>query len=241
MTHLRIVFVRTGTKYGIEYVACLAAAIKRYMPGFINYQTYCITDQPDRVHGVQNVLFKDYLLNRLDDKFNRSNIVLLNGWWAKLFIFNRAVMSNEPILYFDLDTVIGGDLGPLIEVCFLMNRFLILENFTKLAGHTNWPCNYGSAMMYIPGGWGNFVWQSFIKEDFVKNIEENPKGDQQYIERVCPGAAYFQNVLPPNYVIGRRQFKERRPKETAIFVFAGQHKPHNTNLKWLKKLWVGDE
>lgn len=93
--------VKTGDKYGPEYVINLRNGIARHFPGEHNF--VCFTDKP--VPGVQCYpLPAD-----------------LPGWWAKLGLFKL----KRPLIYFDLDVVITGSLQAL--ECF--DRFTILKDW----------------------------------------------------------------------------------------------------------------
>lgn len=215
---ITIACVRTGTKYGIEYVERLRDMVRRHLP--LEHDMVCLTDQPETVPGVRMI----YL-----------NYPELSGWWAKMVLFS--FQSNNPhrLLYFDLDTVIVDDLTPLATI---QCDFAICENFTKLAAHPDWPCNYGSCVMLMPPGFGAEIWEPF---SYARQVwmQACPKGDQQAIEQLWPNAIYLQNILPPGYFVGRRDFTDEKPEGAAVMIFAGKHKPHNTPHTWLREAWEG--
>ena len=83
--------VKAGPKYGPEYVTRLRDGIKRNLK--TEHDFVCYTDDP--VPGVEcEPLPAD-----------------LPGWWSKLGLFKLA----RPLIYFDLDVVITGDLTPIVE------------------------------------------------------------------------------------------------------------------------------
>lgn len=244
---ITIACVRIGKKYPSEYVAKLFSMLRRYLPKQLEmvngenaftiksaeqflkkYRFVCLTDQPEQFPGVENIP-----VWHLMEKYNLKKE---HGWWAKIFLFNRSLVGTEQLLYFDLDTVIINSLGPLLKAIWKRQFFAICENFTMLAGHSTWPCRYGSCLMYLPKNFGQSVFNSFIRNP-ANAIRENPKGDQQFIERQIPNAIYFQDICPPGYIVGRRDFTDQRPKEAAIMIFAGPHKPHNTKIGWLRNEW----
>lgn len=208
---LTVACVWTGDKYGPEYVERLAAMVARWLP--MRYEFVCITDRLERVPGV-----------------DRHIETKLPGWWAKMELFNPAVRPRGRVLYFDLDTVICADLSPLIMIgC----KFGICENFTKLAGHNSWNCNYGSCVMSLADGFGASIWEHFIRS----RMEDFPRGDQQAIEAFYPGAQYLQDLLQPGYFVGYRDLTATKPPGAAVIVFAGSHKPHNSPHQWIKDAW----
>lgn len=89
-----IVCVKTGSKYGLEYVTRLQAGVRRHLPeSDAGHAFVCFTDAP--VAGVDcRPLPRD-----------------LPIWWSKLGLFGL----NQPLIYFDLDVVIVGALAPLLD------------------------------------------------------------------------------------------------------------------------------
>lgn len=85
-----IACVKTGDKYGPEYVTRLRDGIARHLK--VPHEFVCYTDKP--VSGVKCApLPAD-----------------LPGWWAKIGLFKL----KRQLIYFDLDVVITGDLAPLL-------------------------------------------------------------------------------------------------------------------------------
>ncbi len=65
----------------------------------------------------------------------------------------------------------------------------------------------------------------------------NPKGDQQAIEALAPGAIYLQDVMPENYFLHYREIGDHKPEGTAIVVFGGRNTPANNPMKWVREEW----
>ena len=205
---ITVACVRTGTRYGIEYVAKLRDMVARYLP--IPHRFVCLTDQPETLDGVEMVPAP------------------LPGWWAKMAVFSLPGKR----LYLDLDTVIIGDLTPLAEVDA---PFATCANFTR-AVNPAYPCQYGSCIMVMADGFGADVWHAFMAEK-DRIMECCRYGDQQAIEQLYPDAVLLQDVLPEGYLVGRRDFTDTRPEGAAVMIFAGRHKPDNTPHGWLKEAW----
>src|SRR5262245_6323250 len=91
--------VKTGTKYGARYVRRLHAGVMRNLHGEHKRHSFvCFTDDRAGLGGI--------------DTLNTANLPAdLPGWWAKIGL----CMIEEPLLYFDLDMVITGDLTPALE------------------------------------------------------------------------------------------------------------------------------
>lgn len=210
-----IACVRTGTRYGPEYVERLRNMVARHLP--LEHRVVCLTDQPERIEGVECI-----------------EVHGLPRWWAKMALFGPEIRGNDRTLFFDLDTVIVGDLTPLAE---WDGTFGICANFTWLSGHPDWPCRYGSCVMSLAPGFGDHIWRAFWAER-ERWMAECPRGDQQAIEQIYPHATLLQDVMPEGYFVGRREFTERKPDGAAVMVFAGRAKPHNTPYQWLKEAWA---
>ena len=83
--------VRTGHKYGPEYVTRLRDGVSRNLDA--PHQFVCLCDKP--IDGVECEPLQSGL----------------TGWWSKLELFRLA----RPLVYFDLDVVITGSLAPLLQ------------------------------------------------------------------------------------------------------------------------------
>lgn len=199
--------VRTGDKFGPEYVHRLENAVRRHLP--IQYRFVCLTDSDCRG---------------------------LPGWWGKMCLLEPSWRRDERVLYFDLDTVPVGDLSPLAE---LDVQFGICDNFARLAGN-DWPCAYNSSVMTIAPNWGGDVWDAFETDRDGIMARAGRYGDQKAIEELVPDAALLQEHLPTGFFVGYRELSKHAvpPPSCSIVVFAGSHKPHNTNCKWVQKAWI---
>jgi len=213
-----ILCVRTGNKYPVEYVYRLNAMLERHGAIYDGSRFICITDNPKALPGIETVWVDG---------------TVLPGWWAKMLVFNHEAYGWGHRVYYDLDTVICGGQLPLLN---WVGDFGICQNFTRKAGHPTWPCNYGSCVMSIGPGWGQHVWHIFDKGR-SQIMANNPKGDQQAIEGLAPGATYLQDVLPENYFLHYRGIGDCKPDGCAIVVFGGRHTPRNNPVKWVQDEW----
>jgi len=210
--------VRTGTKYGSYYVYRLKRAIERYLHR--PYRFVCLTDRPQDICDIETVAAHE-----------------LPGWWGKMKLFDTSWRTGERVIYFDLDTVICGDLSPIAD---LNVSFGICANFTRLAGNRDWPCRYGSAVMTIEDGEGRSLWNWFLVDRDAIMARHERHGDQAAIEKFYPQAPFLQNLLPPGFFLGYRDLPKHRtrPKECSVVVFAGSHRPHNTDCIWAREAWA---
>lgn len=207
--------VRSGTKYKTEYVYKLKSMVERHLT--VPFRFVCLTDRPEELSGIETVTIRG-----------------LPGWWAKLYLFNSSWRDSR-VLYFDLDTVICGNIDTLSHLYY---SFCICRNFTQLAGHKSWPCKYGSCCMVIQPDWGEFIWKDFHGKVNEYMAKYDAFGDQKLIEDLAPNAIYLQDVTPNGFFVGYRDFTETKPRGASVLVFAGTKKPHNTKLNWIKQEWV---
>lgn len=219
---ITVACVCTGTKYPIEYVEKLRSMVARHL--HVDHRFVCLVDKPAA-------------------RFNRKGIEFwslprpLEGWWAKMTLFNPGYLWRDNVtIYLDLDTVILGNLTPLVYVAE-QRDFAICANFTRRSGNTSWPCAYGSCVMTLAPGFGAHIWEPFWAERELVMRDFARGGDQRAIEHFHPGAPLLQDLLPDGYFIGRREFTDSRPDKAAIAVFAGNEKPHNSPHDWVREAW----
>lgn len=115
------------------------------------------------------------------------------GWWAKLQLFKPGLFAG-PVLYFDLDTVITGNLDELVTIITSQNDFLMEHD-----SHFNIS---SSAILYWNGDYSN-IYQEYIKDpayyedkySIANQGADRQVGDQaviasmtqhRYINEVCP-------------------------------------------------------
>lgn len=104
MTPLRVACVKTGDKYGEDYVLNLRDGVARNLRR--PHRFVCYTERP--VPGVPC----------------ESLPVSLPGWWAKIGLFKLSGRT----LYLDLDVIVCGGLDPLVG-CLDRGRLAILQDW----------------------------------------------------------------------------------------------------------------
>lgn len=208
---ITIACVWTGDKYSFTYVERLKNMIDKYL----KYDRFiCLTDNKIQYDGIEMIKVKG-----------------LPGWWAKLALFNPDIRGDGRCIFFDLDTVIIDDLTPILQY---EGPFAICRNFAK-AKRPEYICNYGSCVMSFEHGFGREIYDQFIdkKKKFIRKCRY---GDQQAIEQLYPNADYIQDFCPPGFFVGYREFTEQKP-DGSIMIFAGKHKPDNSELDWVLQSW----
>lgn len=191
---LQIACVKTGDKYGSDYVVRLRNGVARHLEQ--PHEFVCYTDRP--VDGVAC----------------RPLPADLPGWWSKVGLFKL----GEPLVYFDLDVVITGDLKPLTE----WSGFGILRDW--------WLPTFNSSVMVLTGN-ERHVFDRFTPADMSRCY----LGDQQWITECLPDAATF----PPEWFPSFKANKcvNRVPDGAQAVIFHGEPKPHQCG-GWVKEHWV---
>ena len=218
-----IACVRTGDKYPLYYVERLHRMVSRHLsqPFHFLYLTDAFSNSPVLAPGsrITTVDVASYCLP---------------GWWNKMLLFSPALRGSEYTIYFDLDMVLVGSIDPLLKV---LSPFAICENFSRLAGATNW-CQYGSCVMVFQRDWGHGIFEAFWKDRDAVIKRCGNRGDQKAIEDLLgKGAPLLQDILPRGFFLHYKNLKPMQPPETCVVVFGGKSTPENCKL-WPWKEWV---
>lgn len=201
---LTVCCVKVGTRYPALYANRLGAMVKRHLP--LPHRFVCLTDSADGLEVECEPLAYP-----------------LPGWWAKLFLFRP---RTDRLLYFDLDTIVCGD---LTDIASYDGPFAILQDFYR-------PTGYGSAVMSLaPGEACSHVWRNFTPEAMARF-----HGDQNYIESQVFKADLWQNLLPGQLVSYKCHVQKlgRIPANARVVNFHGT--PKNADLPKgdpLRHLW----
>lgn len=184
--------LRSGGDYNAEYVQRLAAGVAQNL--HIPYEFVCLSD----------LLVPDFEVMPLQSNWP--------GWWAKLEMFRL----SGPCLYFDLDTIITGDITPLAELC-KRHPMIMLRDF-----------NYrGKGFEGASGvmGWSGDM--SFLFRRYDPSLNYPGHGDQGYIAMQCY-PAYWQDIAP-GLILSRKVHKQRQG--AAVVCYHGKPRPHETGWK----------
>lgn len=193
--------LKSGGDFDGAYVKVLREAVARHTN--IPYSFCCLTD----VHG----------------EIDCSSIALeddLPGWWSKIELFR----IPGPVVYFDLDTTIVGNLDPLFSaVLAARQRMFMLNCFNP----RNLYGRYASGVM----GWnGDF---RFVYDDFNLNHMHMYRGDQFYI-----ATALSTRDIEPDYIQSqikgiysfKRHCQDGVPDDASIVCFHGKPRPRDLGL-----------
>lgn len=190
---LTVACVSVGTKYDDRYVHNLKRGVQRFMP--CEHEFVCFGDRLIEGIAVQPVPSG------------------LSGWWAKLALF----AAREPMIYFDLDMVITGDLTRLVE----WDGFGITQDC--------WVPGCNSSVMKLTGN-ERRVW-----DECHPGIMQQLRGDQDWINVVMPDAPKFPRAWFPVF---KADGCVDGPTDEAMAVnFHGFPKPAQITSGWVPEYW----
>lgn len=142
----------------------------------------------------------------------------LRGWWNKLQLFRPgAFPAGERVVYLDLDTVVVGDLGPLLDY---RGPFAALRDFYRKWG-------LGSGVMAWEAGTCDDIWTEWDR----LGRPELRGGDQSWIEYMRPDAVRLQNEVP-GIVSYKVHCLNGVPKHSRLVCFHGSPRPHEVTLEF---------
>ena len=183
---------KTGGVYTAEYVHGLRAGVERHLSW--PFEWVCLSDDPSvATHALHENL---------------------PGWWSK---FELMTLVGGRVLYFDLDTVIHGDITPLAHV----ERLTLLRDFYR-------PDGLGSGLMMLPEADREEMWDHWEKSPHGHMGRFAIEGDQAVMEmRWLDRANRWQDVLPGVIVSYKAHPLAERDK-ASVTCYHGSPKPHET-------------
>lgn len=212
-----VVCVKWGDEFSDDYVYNLKAMISRNTTTPFNFKVYT-----------------DKHLENIDYHPLEKNI---KGWWNKLYLFSRHnTFQSNSIVYFDLDTVITGDIN------FLLNYngdFMGIEN---LGVNNRFENNeiYKNVLQTGVMAWNPtkcyFIWEKFVEHR--QYILSNYRGDGEYINDILKHQSspirpdFLQHKYPGRLKSYKYEIYENGlDKDTSIICFHGTPRPHEAISK----------
>ena len=200
--------VKWGEKYSPYYVNALFKGIARNFDKALQF--ICFTDDP---RGVE------YECVTLPGN--------LHGWWNKLYLFKKGVFpKNERVVFFDLDTVITGNLGDILSYG---GEFGILRDPLPPPERVN-----SSLMIWTPSRFLENIWENYspkaalgLRSDQDWMQKFLGKGTHDILDDFYPGQikSYTWDWLQDGYGDAR------------IVNFYGKAKPHGCT-GWVPEIWM---
>jgi hypothetical protein len=204
------VWVRGHVPYSAEYVTRLAAMVRRWIDR--PYRFVCLTDRPEALPGVETIRI--------------PSPSPLRGWWAKVRLFDPVIGLAGRVLYLDLDTLIVGPLGPIIDYPATVALAPPGGAFVGRDG-LSVVYRYNSSVM---------VWNAgaleVLHREWTPAVADRLWGDQDWIGERYPSAA-----LLPSAWLPRLSTVTGPPFGDAKVILAKVPKNHVAAGRWP---WVAD-
>jgi lipopolysaccharide biosynthesis glycosyltransferase len=202
---INVVCVASGDKYNEEFVDKLKRGVARNLSIFHTFQVIRDEQIPEEDRG---------------------------SWWAKLSMFNPAVVPKGLTLYFDVDVVITDVINEL-TACTSDRPLTILKNFSMNTAH----CAYNSSVMLFNSGDPRItnIWETYQANK--KQVKETLHGDQCFIWRVLKDDT---SNFPESSLVSYKyhcRYKDL-PKDAKAVIFHGKPDPNEVNDEWVKENWI---
>ena len=212
-----------GTAYSWDYVERLYNMLSRHITPGIRMHVYTEADRPVPEPMIKHVL-EPWLISSPK-----------KSWWYKMQLFNPAHHAG-PLLYFDLDTVIVGNIDWIWQLP--TTYFWAIRDFKYL-----WRPNHtgiNSSVMWWNTQQYQTIWDTFVQQDLAITMRKYP-GDQDYITAAIPlnqRRSFDTNRVQSwrwQCLDGGYNFRKRRHQSpgsgtqftdsTSIMIFHGNPKP----------------
>jgi len=213
MVYSIVCVLKSGGAYGPDDVIKLRRGIIRHLKK--DFKFYCLSDME-----------LPYYISKIKLEHN------FPGWWSKMELFKPYMGQFGDILFIDLDTVIVGDLEPVLKP---LNKITLLRDFYR-------PKELGSGLMYIPKLRRYKIWEEWTKNPEMHMCKFRTGGDQAFLMQYWLNKAdRFQELYYCNYILSYKadNVGEKLPKTAKIICFHGKPKPADvTHLPWMKENWI---
>lgn len=253
MTTANIICIKWGTLFGPEYVNRLYSGVRRNIDADVRF--FCMTEDSAGFHPDIEVL--DLPVEPYAAEMDKALAVAnRQGAMRKVSLFKPGLIPDldGPILGFDLDVVITGDLTPIWQMA--PGKVAMRHDWTeKRKGR---PTGHGSVFRYNPAAHG-FLYDDLAADPY-KVVEQARGSEQRYTSHKAmekdafayipePYVASFKydcNPFPGNYwrapdlpTDARVVCFHGRPKMSeAIDGYTGSWVRRSKPCPWLEDHWI---
>lgn len=253
MTPANIICIKWGTKYPAYYVNRLYAGVARFLDRPFNF--HCMTENTDGIRPEVNIIplpaepFADAIADTLAESKRK-------GAFGKISLFKPGLIEAEgPLLGFDLDVVITGPLGDLID--FAPGKICMRHDW--LGARRGRPDGHGSVFRFDPT-LHPYLYNDFL-HDPAGSIRKHKFSEQKYTSSLAqkygdfeyfPGewiASFKRDAMrfpPLNFLLEPRLPPTARvmcfhgnPKmEEAVEGYDGGLLRHTRPCSWMRDMWL---
>jgi len=200
MPPMAVCVLRSGGEYRPQHVTTLYRAVQEFWPVDTLLRFAVLTDY--KMYDFTDAAPPELIYLRYEWR----------GWWAKMELFRSDLLWVGDMLFFDLDTVVVGDLTDIVNV----GQLTCLSDFYR-------PINLASGLMYLPRDRRSTVWTAW---DMGKGMR-NYRGDQEFLRTVWRDEERWQHILPGQVVSYKVHVKPARrvPEGARVVCFHGKPRP----------------
>jgi len=215
--------LRAGGLYDVSWVARLRAQVRRHLK--IEHRFHIICDS--------SIIWDDARLSVCGGDTIHTVADCWPGWWAKLELFKPDRFSG-PVLYFDLDTLLIGDLSEIASAA-AEHDLIMLRDFCRPGGLGSGVMAWRSQEAVAP------LYGAFTARPRMFMECHRVGGDQEFIEvrAHLKKVAHWQDVVPGQIVSYKADACERAaPAAARVMCLHG--KPKFTDMpadNWARREW----
>jgi hypothetical protein len=153
------------------------------------------------------------------------------GWWSKVELFRPDIFGeSERVVYFDLDTVIVGNIDHLLTDTSMFSGLRDLYHLTFLQT---------GVMVWNPK-FHHQVYERFDSNPLL-HIQQNYEGDAKWIRENLYDFEYLQDNYPDTIVSFKAHCRKNDkiiiPKNAAVICFHGLPRPHTITDPVITEHW----
>ena len=190
MTIANIICIKWGTLFGPEYVNRLYSGVRRNFDADVRF--LCMTEDSAGFHPDIEVL--DLPVEPFAAELDRALAVAnRQGAMRKVSLFKPGLIPDlkGPVLGFDLDVVITGDLTPIWQMA--PGKIAMRHDWTeKRKGR---PTGHGSVFRYDPAAHG-FLYEDLAADPYTV-VEEARGSEQRYTSHKAMEKGVFEYIAEP--------------------------------------------
>ena len=212
--------LKSGGDYDLNYVKALADGVRSHTD--VPYRMICLTDHMDSAEW-------------LDICSPVGLVCNWPGWWSKIELFK----IKPPVLYFDLDTVIVGDITPLASwVSNECEGLLMLKGFYKqdrCSGIMGWRQDMSIIFERFRNHYASKAEFVSRPNGLTMRLNGNRyRGDQEWVSMVTQKeqtpVTFVQDVFHGVYSYKVNIANKKTPDDASVICFHGRPRPHEVEL-----------
>lgn len=221
---LNVATVKYGTAYSSDYVNRMLSMLKRHLHE--PFDMFCLTEDGAGLDPDIRVIAPPFDVP---------------GWWNKIFLFSPVVPEGET-LYLDIDQILSGDIGPLLEACRKSRaRLCAYRDPIRWMGS-----QINSSWLYYRAPELAFIYDAFQRD--IPDVFKLEGGDQLYIWQQMKDIYFVDEGVPAAVKSFRFELCEveaqslRIPleieRDVRVINFHGRPKPHElAQVPWVRQHW----